>query len=184
MLYELEWKMESLEWMKITTRDKEKLELAYIVENALVYWLPEIKHPTNILNWVRTNVKMTLKQIGLELWINNLESKYKSMTSWEVVSLWREAMRKMIRDKMQEKAEEYLWDVFDWKHDIKPSEKARLALDILKATDKEYNKWAASQIVVNLWELPLWENLLEAQKTLITEMWIDENTLLMLKDEQ
>jgi hypothetical protein len=114
----------------------------------------------------------------LELWItkkeivfqNNSIAKEDPKLLWEYRALYKKELRKWIKDW----AEDYLWSIFKKDTDIHidADKKARLALDILKATEKEYNQSIWNQVSINLWELPLWDWLFEAQKKLVLELGI------------
>jgi hypothetical protein len=174
----------------VSDRLREAMEEAEIIENARVFWFQSIRHPMNIAEWVLPKQKMTLEQIYREMWTSKEEKKkewLQLMSHWESGDLaeYKRELRKKLKEWLKENAESYLASVFNWKEtDIQVKDKARLALDVLKATDRDYNQQINAQVNVNLNDLPLWDWLLEAQKKLILELGITWDIFSQIEDEQ
>lgn len=174
----------------VSDRLRDAMEEAEIIENARVYGFQSIRHPTNIAEWVLPRTKLTLEQIYREMWTSKEEIKKRDLQlfshweGWELAE-YKKELRKKLKEWLKENAEQYLSDVFNWKEkDIQVKDKARLALDVLKATDREYNQQINSQVNINLGDLPLWDWLLEAQKKLILELWVTSDIFSQIEDDE
>lgn len=177
----------------ISDRMREMMEDEEIIQHWMLYWFKEIRHPMNIAEWVLPWQKMKRDQIYREMWIEKKEYELKQLkliNTWEKkeFSAYKAELKKKLREWLKENAEKYLWKVFDsdseWsEHYIKPESKARLALDILKSTERDYNQTVTSPVTINLWDLPLWEWLEEAQRKIILELWITEDIFSQLEND-
>lgn len=165
----------------ITDKLRKLLEVEEIVINASMCWFDKIRNHKNIEEWILPNQKMNRIQIlrELEMTPDDNTNEKKSLSDDEKVILdeYKDIRRKEVREWLKVRAEDYLSDVFKDKHHLDVDKKSRLALDVLKATDRDYNQSISSPININLQELPLWEWLLEAQRRLVLELWITKETL-------
>jgi hypothetical protein len=153
-----------------------RLDIEDIFIKAKSLWLSEIKHPTNIANWIIAWQSLNQEQVLLELWITKNEFakeaiKVERQEPW-LVGEYRIQRKKEIKEKLKDNAEDYLASIFNWTQSLDVDKKSRLALDILKATDREYNQSTSTPIQINLWELPLGDWLFEAQKKIVLELGI------------
>lgn len=172
----------------ISDRLKSAMEDEDIIQVARMYGFLKIRHPMNIAEWVLPRQKMTLEQIYRELWTTTKEKKKEEVELFSNHELWelneyKKELKKKLKDELRDNAETYLNDVFKNKHEVKAEAKSRLALDVLKATDKDYNQTTNSQVTVNLADLPLWDWLIEAQKRVIVELWITEDIFSQIDNE-
>lgn len=163
---------------KLSQQTIDKLETEELLQYASKFWLPQIKHPDNIREWILPNTKLTKTQAWREIWLSevdiiNIDTKLNRAEPW-LLSEFRAEYKKELRNKIKDWAEDYLGTIFakDSNIYIDADKKARLALDILKATEKEYNQQTGNQVNINLSELPLGEGLFEAQKKLVLELGI------------
>jgi len=174
----------------ISDRMREMMEDEEIIQYAMVHWFKDVRHPMNIAEWVLPWQKMKRDQIYREIWTDKKEywlKELKLINTWEKkeFSVYKQELKKKIREWMKENAEKFLWEVFEEEspHFMKANEKARLALDLLKATDREYNQTVTSPVTINLGELPLWEWLEEAQRKLILELGITQDIFSQLEND-
>jgi len=173
----------------VSDRMREMMEDEEIIQNAMLYWFKEIRHPMNISEWILPLQRMKRDQIYREIWTDKKEywlKELKLINTWEKkdFSIYKQELKKKLREWLKENAEKYLWKVFDNDAiEIKPESKARLALDILKSTDRDYNQSITSPVTINLWELPLWEWLEEAQRKLILELGITQDIFSQLEND-
>lgn len=124
-----------------------------IYERAKVYWLVEITDERNVKDWIEPNTPLPYYRTAYELWHSiTILSK---MTDWyKEVREHREAIKKDLFKEMQKNSEGVLSKAFDMEKgwmEMKDAERARLALDFKKATDKKYNPTQA--IDINIGEL-------------------------------
>ncbi len=173
-------KLPKLKWRNNTkplSKDTlERLDIEDIFIKAKKFWLSEIKHPTNIANWIIAWQSLTQEQVLLELWISKKDFakeaiKVERQEPW-LLSEYRAQRKKELKENLKDNAENYLASIFDWTEKLDVDKKSRLALDILKATDREYNQTTSTPININLWELPLGDWLFEAQKKIVLELGI------------
>lgn len=144
--------------------------LVEIYETAKVKWLKEIKHPDNIRDWILPNTPITYERIAKELWHSN--TKLTNMSKTPEVKEHRKEVKKDLFKEMQTNSEKVLSKTFDlenWWFDMKDSERARLALDFKKATDKAYNPTQSIDLSVNDLDF---SNLEELKSELAEELWL------------
>lgn len=167
---------------------RDEMELEEIIQKAKVYWFTEIRDPINKWLWLLPWQWLTEEQVLREL-------QYPTKKRW-IWTLWlteeeklqlkeyRQELKREIRESLADNAEKYLDNVFAWKEQMRSEAKWRLALDVLKATDKNYNQTLEKNVnITNLSELPLWDDLFEAQKSVILELWITEDIFSQIDND-
>lgn len=148
--------------------------LVEFYEKARVYWLTEIRHPDNIKKWLKPNTPISYKDIAKELWHTN--NKIHLMDKTKEVWEHREKIKRDLMKEMQSNSEKILNKTFDlekWWFKMKDSERARLALDFKKSTDKAYNP--SQSIDLNINELDF-SDLDYLKSQLSEELWLLKNT--------
>ena len=141
---------------------------AHIYENAKAYWLSEITDKRNIADWIKPNSPLSAYRIERELW--HYKNKLNRMSANKEVAKEREKAKKNVFDDMQKNSENILDKTFDMNEggmEMKDSERARLALDFKKSTDRQYNPVQA--VDISIWELNF-EDLDELKEQLSEEL--------------
>ncbi len=127
--------------------NKAKLQVE-IYEKAKIYWLPELNDPRN--EWIEPNVPLPYYRTAYEL--GHLPTKLSKMSEIKEVGNHREEVVETIFQWMQKNSESVLDKTFNmesWGMEMKDSERARLALDFKKSTDKAYNPTQSVDLSIN-----------------------------------
>lgn len=144
------------------------------VENAIKFWVTEIKNEKNIKDGVNPNFPLTKTQALLEAWVSRayfwtMTRKYPEL---EKVS---NKIEETTRKKQQRLADSIITkalDVEKWGMQMKDVDRAKFALDLQKSTNVEFNP--TKNVSLEIEDGLDFSNLSELKKQLMDELNIKD----------